>query len=135
MADIFTAQERKDIESATRLAEHGNGSLLRDLVQNEQDFDKHTRVIREMMNLNQEHLHTFEIENRQGLNPSPVGKLKLDEVPRTVDGELIITRSLSSNGQTVFKEIYNQSKKSYVDPGSCPRPSGIVPHFIPKSKG
>lgn len=134
MSDILTAQERKELESATRLAEHGNGSLLRDLVENEKDFDKHTRIINEMMNLNQQHLHTFEIQSKQGLNPSPVGRLRLEEVPRTVDGDLIITRSLSNDGQTVFREVYNKSRKTYIDSGSCPRPSGIVPHFIPRSK-
>lgn len=129
----LTPKEREDVEKATNLAEIGNGSRLRDLVQNEKDFDKHTKIINAMLNLNEQHLTKFEIDEKQGLNPPPVPKLKLDQVQRTENGELIIIRNLTHEGKAIFREVYNKTKKEYLDSGSTPRPSGIIPGFIPRT--
>lgn len=134
MDEQLSPSLHEEVSKATRLAEHGNGSRLRDLVQDIKDFDEHSKIINAMLNLNKQNLQNFEIQEKAGMTPAPVSRLKLEEIPRTVNGELIITRSLSSDGQTIFREVYNKSKKAYEDPGSCPRPSGIIPHFIPKSK-
>ena len=133
-AQELTAKERKEVESATNLAELGNGSLLRDLVQNEKDFDKHTKIINAMLNLNEQHLTKFEIDDKAGLKPEHVPKLKLEQVQRSENGELLIVRSLTHEGKAIFREVYNSTKKEYLDRGSTPRPSGIIPGFIPRTK-
>lgn len=131
MSDQLTPRQVEDVSKATTLAEHGNATRLRDMVHDLKDINEHNKIIGAMMNLNQQHLHSFELLEKQGLKPSPVSPLKFDEVPRTENGDLIITRSLSSNGRSIYREVYNSTKKEFLDSGSLSKPSGIIPEFIP----
>ncbi len=130
---ILTPKEREAVSKATNFAEMGNGSRLRDMVEDEPSFDKHTKIINEMLSLNQQHIKLVELQIKEGKDPKPepVPKLKLDVVKRDENGQVVIERSLSSGKDKVFREVYNDTTKQYLDPGSCPRPTGIIPHFIP----
>ncbi len=135
MAEILSVQEQNDLSEATSLAEHGNGGLLRDMLEKEDSFEKHSKIINEMLNLNQSHLHALELQEKAGIKPTDqVNRLKLEQVKRNENGQLIIERTLSSGGRPVFREIYNSTNKTYIDRGSCPTPGGIIPHFVPRSK-
>ncbi len=137
MADvILTAKEHEELVKATNLAEAGNGNRLCDIVQNEKDFDKHTQLINEMLNLNQQHIKTVELQIHDGKTPTPapVPILNLDEVKRNENGQLLIIRSLSAGKEPIFREVYDSTNKTYLDTGSSPRPSGIVPRFIPANR-
>jgi hypothetical protein len=134
MSDQLTPRQIEDVSKATTLAEHGNATRLRDMVHDLKDIGEHNKIISAMMNLNQQHIHAFELMEKQGLKPSPVSPLKFDEVPKTENGELIITRSLSSNGRSIYREIYNSTKKEFVDSGSVTRPSGFIPEFVPHNE-
>lgn len=129
--DVLTPKESEEVAKSTSLAEHGNASRLRDLLHEEKDLGQHNKIIKAMLNLNQQHLHTFELQEKAGQKPDPVGKLKFEEIPRDVNGDLIITRSLSKDGKAIYREVYNSSKKVFEDSGSVTRPSGIIPQFIP----
>lgn len=131
MSDQLTPRQIEDLSKATTLAEHGNGTRLRDLVHDLKDIEEHNKIIKAMLHLNEQHIHSFELMEKQGLKPAPVSPLKFSEVPKNENGEMIITRSLSSNGRTIYREIYNGTKKEFVDPGSLTRPSGFIPEFIP----
>lgn len=130
MAEVLSPRQVEDLGPATKLAEHGNGSRIRDMLQNESDLAEHNKVIKAMLNLNQQHLTDFQIMESQGLKPSPVSRLKFDEVKKDQNGEVIIHRTLSSDGRAIYREIYNDSKKRFDDPGSCPNPTGILPPFL-----
>lgn len=134
MADILTPREVEDVSKATSLAEAGNGSRLRDLVHEDKDFAHHTAIIDAMLNVNKEHIHTLELHERATGKPATehIGNLKLDLAKKTVDGQDFITRQLSSDGRAIYREIWNDTKKSWQDSGSTPRPSGIIPPFIRK---
>lgn len=135
MADLLTPKEAEEVSKATSLAEHGNCSRLVDLVHDEKDIATHNKIINAMLNLNQKHVQTMELQESLGLKPDHVNHLKLEEKPqKDANGDLLITRSISGDGRTLYKEIYNSTKKSYVDSGSCTRPTGIIPEFIPHNK-
>jgi hypothetical protein len=132
MAEDLTPREREDVSKATSLAENGNGSRLRDLVHDDKDFAHHTKIIKAMLNLNSEHLHALQFEpHTPGVpdkdNPS---HLKLNESTKTVKGEQITTRSLAADGRTIYREVYNNTTKTWEDSGSTPVPSGFVPPFV-----
>lgn len=131
MSDQLTPRQIEDVSKATTLAEHGNASRLREMLHDLKDIDEHNKIIKAMLNVNQQHLQSFELQEKQGLKPPPVSPLKFSEVPRTENGELIITRSLSSNGRSIYREVWNSSTKQFLDSGSVTRPSGIIPEFIP----
>ena len=131
MAENLTPKEREDVSKATNLAEAGNGSRLRDLVHDDKDFAHHTKIINEMLNLNQAHLHALQFEpHTPGAPADHPSKLKLNESQKNVNGEQITTRALQADGRTIYREVYNNTKKSWEDSGSCPVPTGIIPPFI-----
>ena len=130
MSDKFTAKEIKDVSDATSLAEAGNGSRLRDLADEDRDFNHHTKIINAMLNANQIHLHDLELQPHTSDTPQHVNHLKLAQEQKTVDGQAYIKRTLSSDGRAIYNEIWNKSKHAWVDSGSCPHPTGIIPPFI-----
>ncbi len=134
MSDQLTPRQVEDVSKATTLAESGNASRLVDMVHDLKNIEEHNKIIAAMLNVNQQHLHSFELMEKQGLKPAPVSPLKFSEVPKTENGELIITRNLSSNGRSIYREVYNSTKKEFIDSGSVTRPSGIIPGFIPHNE-
>jgi len=131
MAELLSPREIEDVSKATSLAEHGNGSRLRDLVHDDKDFAHHTAIINAMLNVNQDHLQNMVLhEHDQSTSVNHVSPLKLDQAKATVDGQVIVTRSVTSNGRAIYREVWNDSKQSWEDSGSCPRPSGVIPPFM-----
>lgn len=130
----LTQKEQEELKGATDLAESGNGTRLCELLQDEKDFDKHTKIINEMLSLNQQHIKTVELEISQGKNPSAVPQLTFEQTQRTENGQSVLIRSLTAGKERVFQEVYDPNSKTYLDSGSCMRPHGIIPRFIPANR-
>jgi hypothetical protein len=134
MADGLTPREIKGISEATSLAESGNAARLLDLVYGDQDFNHHTKIINEMLNLNHWHVQSMQIEgesgSQNGSRQEQVRQLQLSESEKQVNGETIIKRSIKSGGRTIYSESWNDSAQRWIDSGSSPVPTGIIPPFI-----
>lgn len=130
----LTQKEQEQLKTATDLAESGNGTPLCELLQDEKNFDKHTKIINEMLSLNQQHIKIVELEISQGKNPSVIPKLNFEQTKRTENGQSLVIRSLTAGKEPVFQEVYDSSNNAYLDSGSCMRPHGIVPRFIPANR-